>query len=475
VFYVSYALAELRRRKGRTLLTALGLGVGVALVVAVSALSKGLDRAQQKVLAPLTGVGTDMSVTRPLKLSGRGFQDLTPAERDQLQKENGGSRLGFTNLAKPGQKFDTDVFATADQLSFPASETAKIARLPHVAAVSAALTVSAVHVSGRVPKQQSNTQPRVFGGGSAPQAVGGPRSANFTPRTVTGVDPAHPSLAPIQVKRLPTGHEAVLDSGYAKRQGLKVGDTIKLKGTKFRVIGLAKAPLGGQSSDIYVELSQLQKLTGREGRVNVLYARADSGANVAAVKREIKQAFSGASVTTAQDLADRVGGSLVDAKKLTSKLGTALIGVGLVAAVLIASLLTLSSVAKRVRELGTLKALGWPQRLVVRQVAGESLAQGVLGGIVGVVLGVAAAALIGAVGPTLTASVAQPSGSGPGPFFGQGAIASGATRVVLDAPVDAAIVAVAVGLAVLGGLLSGAAGGLRAARLRPAAALRHID
>jgi ABC-type antimicrobial peptide transport system permease subunit len=473
VFYVSYALAELRRRKGRTLLTALGLGVGVALVVAVSALSKGLDRAQQKVLAPLTGVGTDMSVSRPLRLSGRGFQDLTPAEREQLRKENGGARLGFTNLAKPGHKFDTDVFATAAQLSFPASETAKIARLPHVAAASAALTVSAVHVSGRVPKQQS-TQPHVFGGGGAPQAVGGPRSANFTPRTITGVDTAHPSLAPIQVERLPTGHEAVLDSGYAKRQGLAVGDTIKLKDTKFRVIGLAKAPLGGQSSDIYVELEVLQKLAGRKGRVNVLYARADSGANVAAVKREIKQAFAGASVTTAQDLANRVGGSLVDAKKLTSKLGTVLIGVGLVAAVLIASLLTLSSVAKRVRELGTLKALGWPQRLVIRQVAGESLAQGVLGGIVGVALGVAAAALIGALGPTLTASVSQPS-AGPVQIFGQGEVASGAARVVLDAPVDAGIVAVAVGLAVLGGLLSGAAGGLRAARLRPAAALRHID
>jgi hypothetical protein len=43
VFYVTYVLSELRRRRGRTLLTALGLAVGVGLVVTVSALSAGLD------------------------------------------------------------------------------------------------------------------------------------------------------------------------------------------------------------------------------------------------------------------------------------------------------------------------------------------------------------------------------------------------------------------------------------------------
>ena len=91
MFAPTYVYAELVHRKGRTVLTALGLGVGVGLVIAVGALSAGLDDAQQQVLKPLTGVGSDMSVTRPLRLDAKGKSvlvtpgpgsTLTQAERD---------------------------------------------------------------------------------------------------------------------------------------------------------------------------------------------------------------------------------------------------------------------------------------------------------------------------------------------------------------------------------------------------------
>jgi len=93
VFFVSYMWAELRRRRGRTVLTALGLAIGVGLVIVVSALSTGLDEAQDEVLQPLTGVGTDMSVTRPLRVSGDGEQ-FTPGGggNDYIQAANNGIR-----------------------------------------------------------------------------------------------------------------------------------------------------------------------------------------------------------------------------------------------------------------------------------------------------------------------------------------------------------------------------------------------
>src|SRR6266567_6518382 len=64
VFALTYAAHELRRRVGRTILTALGLAAGVGLVIGIVGVSDGLDQAQGRVLAPLRSVGTDVLVTR---------------------------------------------------------------------------------------------------------------------------------------------------------------------------------------------------------------------------------------------------------------------------------------------------------------------------------------------------------------------------------------------------------------------------
>ena len=494
MFYARYAISELRRRRGRTIFTALGLAVGIGLVVTVTALSSGLDDAQSKVLKPLTGVGTDMSVTRPLKVSGSGssqsfgpgggFQRLSPSEQDQLRKENGAPRLGLRNLAKPGQKFTRDNFVTT-QLSFPQSEVAALSRIHGVSGVAPALTLSDLHVSGTVPKEQPGQGgPRVFGGPASAGAPGPPNSLNVDQSTVSGIDTSQPGLALVTPGQVRSGtwfksgasRQAVLSESYARRKQLHVGSTLTIGGKTYTVVGIAQPPLGGQASDVYIRLDELQKLSGREGRVNVLQVRAASSSAVDSVASAIRRSFPGAQVTTAKDLANRVSGSLTDAKSLSDKLGTALAIVALAAAFLIASLLTLSSVAKRTRELGTLKALGWPQRLVVRQITGETLVQGLIGGLAGAALGIGGAALITAFAPTLKATVAQAGQQGFGPLaFGQGRIASGSQTVTLTAPVDVGLVLLAVGLAILGGLIAGAAGGSRAARLRPAEALRSVE
>jgi ABC-type antimicrobial peptide transport system permease subunit len=504
VFYLTYILAELRRRSGRTIVTAFGLAIGVGLVVTVNALTKGLDDAQARVLKPLTGVGTDISVTRPVDFGSSsgtsssggpfGFPQLSQKERQQLRQENGPRRFGFQNL-KPGTHFSTDNFVSGTQLSFPASNVTSISKLSGVSSAAGGLTLNVIHLSGTVPKQTQFRQGGGqggfggrFGGGAGGSTIiqrNGPRSISFASITVSGVDQRNEQLGAITPAQITKGRfladddsrQAILDVSYASRESKTVGDTITLADKKYTVVGLAKTPLGGASSDVYVKLSQLQVASGRAGRVNTVYVRATSAGQVDAVARHIERTVNGASVTTAKTLADRITGSLSDAKSVASKLGTALSVVGLLAAFLIASLLTLSSVTKRIRELGTLKALGWSQRLVVRQVTGESLLQGLLGGMLGVVLGVAAAAAISAFAPALTATVASAATQRPffGPF-GQGQVTSGgAADVTLHASVSAGLIVVAVGLALLGGLIAGGVGGLRAARLRPADALRHID
>ena len=268
------------------------------------------------------------------------------------------------------------------------------------------------------------------------------------------------------------GREALVSATYASRNSLKLGSKLDLNGTSFTVVGLVDPPLGGQGVDVYLPLAQLQKLSGQKNLVNVVLVRADDSASVPAVEERIETAYQQAEVASAKEVAGTISGSLVDAADLSHSLGLALSIVAAAAAFLLAALLSLSSVGKRVRELGTLKALGWTQGKVVRQVAGESLAQGVLGGILGVALGVTATLLVGGFGPTLTAS----STTAAGTIFGvEQAARTTSDAVSLSAPVGFPILLGGFLLAVLGGLLAGAAGALRAARLRPADALRTVE
>ena len=82
--------------------------------------------------------------------------------------------------------------------------------------------------------------------------------------------------------------------------------------------------------------------------------------------------------------------------------------------------------------------------------------------------------MIGAVGPTLTASSSTGGGND---FFGLGAVTARTVtdQVALTAPVALTILLLGLLVAILGGLVAGAAGGWRAARMRPADALRQVE
>jgi len=148
-------------------------------------------------------------------------------------------------------------------------------------------------------------------------------------------------------------------------------------------------------------------------------------------------------------------------------------------ALLMAVLFTISGVSRRTREFGTLKALGWSNGRVVRQVAGESMVQGLIGGALGLALGLAGILTITLVRPTISADTTTSGQTGPGGMtegpMGAGMFESASTAdIVLQAPLTLWVPLAAIGIAVVGGLLAGMFGGWRAARLSPAEALRSV-
>jgi ABC-type antimicrobial peptide transport system permease subunit len=566
MFYVRYVRAELLRRKGRTILTLLGLALGVGLVIAISSLSKGLDDAQKATLDPLAGIGTDLTVTRKVQDDQGGFGGPGGGGQRDVVEANNAAITDLSRLGKPGTHFVHDFFLPGTQLTFAQSQAKDISSVDGVAAVSSGLMLQAVHQEGTVPKivskiqtggqqfdirrritppteaeqqqiqqciaklqaqnggsndQQRNQQPQGgLGNGNGRNGNGGGgtfffrgdrgafakclpkrmqqfRTTFTTPRetlqqvldppqtniksasyTIAGVQTTSPDMGLVTAAQVTKGRyfdapsQALVAETYATRNKLKVGSTLDLNGTKFKVVGLVKPPLGGQGADVYVPLAQLQQLSGQKNLVNVVLVRADDSGSVGSTQKLIENTYSQAEVASSKQVADTITGSLVHASNLSHDLGLLLSVIAAGAAFLLAALLTLSSVGKRVRELGTLKALGWTQGRVIRQVAGESLAQGILGGVLGVALGLIAIVIIDAVGPSLSAS----STTGGGSIFGiQEAARTTTEAVSLSAPVGVAILFVGFLLAVFGGLLAGAAGAARAARLRPADALRTVE
>lgn len=302
--------------------------------------------------------------------------------------------------------------------------------------------------------------------------------------TVAGVDTSNPNTGLITKAQLVSGtwftanssHEVLVNTAYASTKKLKLNGTITVNSVNYKIVGLVSPTLTGNVSDIYFPLSTIQRLASAPGYVNEVLVAVKNSSDVGAVSATIKKELPGATILTSKTLADQVSGSLSNAHKLANDLGGALAIVALLAAFLIAMLLTLSNVAKRVREIGSLRAIGWSRGAIVRQVMAEMIGIGIIGGIIGIGVGVGVCELIGAIGPTLsvTATGLSVGASSIGNLVNQSTSSTVTSTVHLTAPIQATTIAIAFIGALVGGLLAGAAGGWRAARLAPASALRDL-
>jgi ABC-type lipoprotein release transport system permease subunit len=464
--FVTYLLRELRRRMRQAIFIAAGLALGVGLVITVTAASAGVSATQATVLHSLYGVGTDVTVTQsPTAGSG------------------GAARFNFAGGAggqqNAGTSFSRDILAGAGMGTIKSSSVTTVSGLKDVSGAAGALVLNDVKLSGTVSAGGGQPGAQSGSGGS------GSGSINSSSFTVTGVDPAKDSLGPLASGTITSGHNfttaesdsnvAVVDSDYAAAQNLKIGSAITVAGKTFSVIGIVQAAQGESSADVYIPLARAQALANMPGEVNTIYVSAASASDISAVSSEISRALPTATVTTSSNLASEVTGSLSSASTLANSLGKWLAVAVLAAAFGLASILTVSAVSRRVREFGTLKAMGWNSRRIIRQIMGEAFVIGIVGGAAGVAIGYGAAALVEALAPPLTASTASASG-GPGGRFAHAASSTAHTvSVHLTAPVTLSVAALAVVLAIAGSLIAGSLGGWRAVRLRPAAALARVE
>ncbi|MHC2999426.1 ABC transporter permease [Microbacterium sp. HJ5] len=484
--YGTYLRRELAGRKKQTIIVASGLAIAIALVMIVNSLAAGARDAQAQALESVYGVGTDLTVTgamaEPGEARGQAFEF---GEDGGETGEDGSTELSQSRLVTEPMR------ATLD-----ASVLEAVRGVDGVAAASGALSLTNMTFSGELPQRPADSGDSGSVEPAPPQGGGfGGGSFDIDSFSVLGIDPGAAAVGPLSAvsvedgRALETGdageNVAVLDATYAATAEAAVGDTIDVGGAEFEVVGIVASTSdeADTAANVYIPLDVAQELSGAGDALSTVYVQASSSDAIGAVQTELEEALPDATVSSQSDLATTVSGSLSSASSLITSLGTWLSVIVLAVALALAALFTISGVSRRTREFGTLKAIGWSDRRVVGQVAGESLVQGLLGGAAGLVIGFLGIWAINLVSPTISTAPATdaatqggPGGDtmmgGPGRFAD--AASQGATEIVLQAPVTLWVVVAALALALLGGLVAGAFGGWRAARLSPAEALRSV-
>jgi ABC-type lipoprotein release transport system permease subunit len=411
-----YLINELYYQKRRTLAAVIGLSIGIALLIILNALSMAYRRAAR---VPLQEIGADVTVQR----SGNVPKDLT------------------------GAVFPCSAVTIRDK------EVKKIEALPGVRGVGKAVILW------------------VFDPKRAWIVLG-----------IEEQDPVGPSIlrnSVIKGRFLKEGKpEALVEVSYARQYGIKVGDTISVAKRDYPVVGLVDASRISKIAvaNVYVPLSEAQSLAASSPQVQAVSPFKPDDVNLVFIKAdeekipELSSALrtmmgKDATIGTPESFLKLLGSLFALSDKFT--LAASLIAI--LVAVLIAFKTMAGNIIEREREIGVLKAVGWINRNVVKQILAESVVECFMAGILGLVI-----ALVAAYGLSfLKVHIPIPWEMSPRPHFLPGGGDQLFNTLRLPVHVPWTLASFAVLLSVVVGGITGALLGRNISRIKPSEVLRH--
>jgi putative ABC transport system permease protein len=257
------------------------------------------------------------------------------------------------------------------------------------------------------------------------------------------------SLQILSGQRFRDGHpEVMLGDLLAQDLKKQVGDTLEIQSSPFRVCAIYRGGSALQAAAVIMPLDQLQELSSLQGKVSTFDVRlrpAPPGEShehyLKRAQAQIEAALPGLRAVPA---AERASNNQFVQLAHASAWGTSTIAL-LIGILGIANTMAMS-VFERTREIGILRALGWKQWQVLALIQFEAAVLGLGGGFLGIAFGWCALHLLAALPQTAS---------------------------IVSASFPLPLLAEALGIAVLAGLIAGALPAWRGAQLSPVEALRH--
>jgi putative ABC transport system permease protein len=268
----------------------------------------------------------------------------------------------------------------------------------------------------------------------------------------------------------------VLQERVANHFNVIVGGTVNIFNQTFQVVGIeGYTPVNETAA--YMSLNDAQAITNNVGNVTDFKVFADNVTNVQSTANKIAVMYPQLSVSIAASLVDSViqmqtqtNEELQMAQVSMSQIqstGTLEIAIVTVVVAAIVLFIMLYTVRERTREIGTLKALGASSMAVLGQFMLEGIMLSLIAGIVGIV--------IGTVGATSLANLLlpRPTQAGNSAISSTGVSLGSASSASISITITPELVLLGLGIAVLLGALGSLYPAWRAARTRPAEAMRY--
>jgi ABC-type antimicrobial peptide transport system permease subunit len=259
-----------------------------------------------------------------------------------------------------------------------------------------------------------------------------------------GLDPAGRGMQEFPIvegRYIQRPNEMMLGRSAARMFNKKVGDTFQVYNNRYRVVGIYESEVGMEDGGAVIDLREAQRLFGKPRQVSFYQIKVRDPRDVEFVRRAIEQRFPEVLASLSTEFAEHTN-DMAQLDEYVSAIAAIALFVG---GILVMNTMIMN-VYERRREIGTLRALGWRRRRILGLILWESLLLSLLSGIVGLLMGVGLAQL--ARRAPLVGALLQPVYE---------------PRLFLQA----------MGMGLLLGMLGGLYPAWRAARLRPAEALRY--